>query len=119
MTRRKSSVLVNSQDYLWGLRAILAVQSFAWVFFKVFNPALTIPGATTTGEHVPVASPSSLPGVFGGPGIVARDVAAGNLSKSISPDRTEMLAGWEEGNGETSGRDESCQASAHSTRRLS
>ncbi|THW08162.1 hypothetical protein D6D24_09400 [Aureobasidium pullulans] len=78
--RRKSSVLSNSQDHLWGLRAILAVQSFAWLFFKVFNPTLTIPAPTATGEHVPAGSPSAVPGVFGGPGIVARDLYARNLS---------------------------------------
>ena len=98
--RRKSSVTNNSQDHLWGIRAILAVQSFAWLFFKVFNPALTIPSATPTGEHVPDASPSTVPGVFGGPGIVgpgadsgivsgsslqARDLYRRNLSKSILP----------------------------------
>jgi hypothetical protein len=81
--RRKSSVLSNSQDHLWGLRAILAVQSFAWLFFKVFNPTLTIPAPTATGEHVPAGSPSAVPGVFGGPGIVARDLYARNLSTSI------------------------------------
>jgi hypothetical protein len=125
--RRKSTVLTNSQDHLWGIRAILAVQSFAWLFFKVFNPALTIPSATPTGEHVPDASPSTVPGVFGGPGIVgpgadsgiirrdvfARDLYARNLGMSnISPcqnlmERTRRASGAE-GNlsGETSG--ESC-----------
>jgi hypothetical protein len=97
--RRKSTVLTNSQDHLWGIRAILAVQSFAWLFFKVFNPALTIPSATPTGEHVPDASPSTVPGVFGGPGIVgpgadsgiirrdvfARDLYARNLGMSTFP----------------------------------
>ena len=98
--RRKSQVLTNSQDHLWGIRAILAVQSFAWLFFKVFNPTLTVPSATPTGEHVPEASPSTVPGVFGGPGIVGpgadsgivsgsslqgRDLFSRSLSKSIIP----------------------------------
>ncbi|KAH0396496.1 hypothetical protein KCU89_g9248, partial [Aureobasidium melanogenum] len=81
--RRKSSVLSNSQDHLWGIRAILAVQSFAWLFFKVFDPALTVPGPTTTGEHVPSASPSTVPGVFGGPGIVAPGAGAGIVARDL------------------------------------
>jgi hypothetical protein len=81
--RRKSSVLTNSQDHLWGIRAILAVQSFAWLFFKVFNPALTIPSATPTGEHVPDASPSTVPGVFGGPGIVGPGADSGIVARGL------------------------------------
>lgn len=80
--RRKSSVTSNSQDHLWGIRAVLAVQSFAWLFFKVFNPTLTIPSATPTGEHVPEASPSTVPGVFGGPGIVGPGADSGIVSGS-------------------------------------
>jgi hypothetical protein len=81
--RRKSSVLTNSQDHLWGIRAILAVQSFAWLFFKVFNPALTIPSATPTGEHIPDASPSTVPGVFGGPGIVGPGADSGIVARGL------------------------------------
>lgn len=81
--RRKSAVLSNSQDHLWGIRAILAVQSFAWLFFKVFNPALTVPGPTTTGEHVPSAAPSTVPGVFGGPGIVAPGAGSGIVARDL------------------------------------
>ncbi|KAI4844607.1 hypothetical protein E4T44_06095 [Aureobasidium sp. EXF-8845] len=81
--RRKSTVLTNSQDHLWGIRAILAVQSFAWLFFKVFNPALTIPSATPTGEHVPDASPSTVPGVFGGPGIVGPGADSGIIRRDV------------------------------------
>ncbi|KAI5197059.1 hypothetical protein AUEXF2481DRAFT_82287 [Aureobasidium subglaciale EXF-2481] len=81
--RRKSSVLSNSQDHLWGIRAILAVQSFAWLFFKVFNPTLTVPAATATGEHVPDASPSTVPGVFGGPGIVQPGAGSGIIARDL------------------------------------
>lgn len=81
--RRKSAVLSNSQDHLWGIRAILAVQSFAWLFFKVFDPALTVPGPTTTGEHVPSASPSTVPGVFGGPGIVSPGAGSGIVARDL------------------------------------
>lgn len=81
--RRKSAVLSNSQDHLWGIRAVLAVQSFAWLFFKVFDPALTVPGPTTTGEHVPSSSPSTVPGVFGGPGIVAPGAGSGIVARDM------------------------------------
>lgn len=81
--RRKSTVLTNTQDHLWGIRAILAVQSFAWLFFKVFNPALTIPSATPTGEHTPDASPSTVPGVFGGPGIVGPGADSGVIRRDV------------------------------------
>ncbi|CAD0112275.1 unnamed protein product, partial [Aureobasidium uvarum] len=81
--RRKSSVLSNSQDHLWGIRAILAVQSFAWLFFKVFDPTLTVPAPTTTGEHVPNNAPSTVPGVFGGPGIVAPGAGSGIVARDL------------------------------------
>lgn len=82
--RRKSVLLNNSQDFLYGIRAILAVQSFAWLFFKVFNPALTVPGPNESPQHVPAGVPTTVPGVVGGPGIVARDLTARNLSMLIS-----------------------------------
>ncbi|KAI4717449.1 hypothetical protein E4T48_06333 [Aureobasidium sp. EXF-10727] len=81
--RRKSAVLSNSQDHLWGIRAILAVQSFAWLFFKVFDPTLTVPAPTTTGEHVPNNAPSTVPGVFGGPGIVAPGAGSGIVARDL------------------------------------
>ncbi|CAD0094269.1 unnamed protein product [Aureobasidium vineae] len=81
--RRKSSVFSNSQDHLWGIRAILAVQSFAWLFFKVFDPTLTVPAPTTTGEHVPNNAPSTVPGVFGGPGIVAPGAGSGIVARDL------------------------------------
>ena len=83
--RRKSVLLNNSQDFLYGIRAILAVQSFAWLFFKVFNPALTVPGPNESPQHVPAVVPTTVPGVVGGPGIVARDLTARNLSMLIFP----------------------------------
>lgn len=83
--RRKSAIFNNSQDHLWGIRAILAVQSFAWLFFKVFNSTLTVPGPNPTLRvDQPTATPSAVPGVFGGPGIVARDFMGQNISESNS-----------------------------------
>ncbi|KAL1296790.1 hypothetical protein AAFC00_000251 [Neodothiora populina] len=37
---RRPSIYSSKQDYLTGLRGILAVQSFVWLFFQTFIPAL-------------------------------------------------------------------------------
>jgi len=39
-TRRRSSIYSLNQGYLTGLRGILVIQSFVWLFFQTFIPAL-------------------------------------------------------------------------------
>jgi len=49
----------------------------------LINPALTIPSATTTGEHLQDASPSTVPGVFVGPGIVGPGADSGIIRRDV------------------------------------
>ena len=71
--RRKSGLFNNDQRYLYGLRGILAIQSFLWLFFKIFDPALTVPGANEHTSHVPHSTLTGpIPGVIGGSSIVVK-----------------------------------------------
>lgn len=49
ISRRRSSFFSTSQEYLTGLRGVITLQSFLWLFFHTFVPALTsndAPGPT-------------------------------------------------------------------------
>ncbi|KAK5125518.1 hypothetical protein LTR85_000629 [Meristemomyces frigidus] len=53
-----------SQDYLIGLRGVLAIMSFLWVFMQTFVPAAVAHSANTTGPGYQIALRNSLSVLF-------------------------------------------------------
>lgn len=45
---RRPSIYSSSQDYVTGFRGILVIQSFIWLFFQTFIPALVAETASTS-----------------------------------------------------------------------